>query len=60
MGNPRGRSRSATPKRTTRDADRTCDTCAADLEFLLTDERPDYERGERPIMVIDLFSEVED
>ncbi len=35
---------------------RGCKTCAADLEFLLTNERPDFEHGERPIRVVDLFS----
>lgn len=33
-----------------------CDTCAADLAFLLTNERPDYESGANPIRIVDLFS----
>lgn len=32
-----------------------CDTCAADLAFLLANERPGYESGADPIRIVDLF-----
>ena len=33
-----------------------CAVCAQDLAFLQTDERPDYETGERTLRVVDLFA----
>jgi DNA (cytosine-5)-methyltransferase 1 len=44
------------PKRRAVSSASHCETCAADLAFLLRDDRPEYERAPDQIRVVDLFA----